>query len=226
MPLSPSTSLHFESWDGLLRWLPKASEGQLVTVFVWAGELSGRGADAPRVARVRKEAFEHLVGRTRVRLGRFLIQRCGCRDTYLADDIVQQVLIKLFLRADQFDPGRSFWGWLYRIARNEYIDALRRLHPGDVGVGQSGRPEDELEHWLDGRAASRHTPEDSAMERESRRRLDEAIDALPTLQRDIVRLKRDGLKGKDIAAQLGISQAYVSQLYHEAGEILREAVER
>ena len=41
-----------------------------------------------------------------------------------------------------------------------------------------------------------------------------------------MRLKHEGIKGKDIATQLGISQAYVSQLYHEAGEILREAIER
>lgn len=225
MPVSPSKTLHFESWDGLLRWLGEASEAQLVTVFVWAGELTGREADVPQLARVRREAFEHLVSRTRTRLGRFLTQRCQCRDSYLADDIVQQVLIKLFLRADQFDPSRSFWGWLYRITRNEYIDALRRLRSGDVGIGQTGRPEDDIEQWLDHHAQASHTPEDSAVERETRRRLEEAIEALPPLQRQIIRLKREGLKGKDIASQLGISQAYVSQLYHEAGEILREAVE-
>ena len=42
----------------------------------------------------------------------------------------------------------------------------------------------------------------------------------------IVQLKREGVKGKEIAARLGISQAYVSQLYHEAGEVLRVADER
>jgi RNA polymerase sigma factor (sigma-70 family) len=56
--------------------------------------------------------------------------------------------------------------------------------------------------------------------------LNDAIAALPTLQRNIVRLKREGIKGKEIASQLGISPAYVSQLFHEAGEILREAMER
>src|SRR5438874_2465641 len=93
---------------------------QRVTGFLWAAEFKGRVSETPRLAQVRKEAFEHLVQRTRERLHRFLVQRCQCRDKDFADDVVQQVLIKLWLRADQFDPDRSFWGWLYRIGRNEY----------------------------------------------------------------------------------------------------------
>jgi len=225
MPLNPSTSLHFDSWDQLLRWLPEADENQLMTVFVWSGDLSAPGGDARRLAQVHKEAFEHLVNRTQDRLAQYLVQRCRCRDADLAEDVVQQVLIKVYLRAEQFDPRRSFWGWLYRIAHNEYIDTLRRLRPGDVGLGQTGQA-DEAAGWLDRQASSAGTPESAALEQERRRLLDDAIAALPSLQRAIVRLKRDGLKGKEIASQLGISQAYVSQLYHEAGEILREAIER
>lgn len=226
MPLNPSKSLHFDSWEQLLQWLPKASESQLMTVFVWTGDMRAPGGDAPQLARTRKETFEQIVGRTRERVKRFLIQRCQCRDVHLAEDVVQQVLIKVYLRAEQFDPRRSFWGWLYRIARNEYIDALRRLRPGDIGLGQAGKLEDEAEQWLDRRIATADTPESAALEQERRQEFDKAIAALPGLQRTIVQLKREGVKGKDIATRLGISQAYVSQLYHEAGEILREASER
>lgn len=225
MPLNPSKSLHFDSWEQLLQWLPEANETQLMIAFVWSGDLRAPGGEALLPARVHKEAFEHLVRRTRPRLAQFLVQRCRCRDPYLADDIVQQVLIKVYLRAEQFDPQRSFWGWLYRIARNEYIDHLRRLRPGDVGIGQAGQPGD-LDQWLEQQGSGGETPERSALEQERLQQLDRAIAALPPLQRTIMRLKRDGLKGKDIARQLGISQAYVSQLFHEAGEVLRETIER
>ncbi len=225
MPVNPSKSLHFDSWEKLLQWLPEANENQLMTVFVWAGEHQAPLSDARRLGHVRKEAFEQLVGKTRERLERFLVQRVGCHDQFLAEDVVQQVLIKLYLRAGQFDPKRSFWGWLYRIARNEYIDALRRMRPGDVGLGQAGQPEDEAEEWLEKTAANTNTPVDLAVEEERREQLEEAIASLPSLQRTIVQLKRQGTKGKEIASKLGISQAYVSQLYHEAGELLREAVE-
>lgn len=225
MPVNPSKSLHFESWEKLLQWLPEANENQLMTVFVWAGEQQAPLSDSRRLGMVRKEAFEQLVRKTRARLERFLIQRVGCHDAYLAEDVVQQVLIKLFLRAEQFDPQRSFWGWLYRIARNEYIDALRRTRPGDLGVGQSGQPDEEAEQWLESAACNTNTPVEVVLEDERRVQLEEAIASLPNLQRTIVQLKRQGAKGKEIASQLGISQAYVSQLYHEAGELLREAIE-
>src|SRR5438876_8530714 len=226
MPLNPSKSLHFDSWEQLLQWLPEANENQLMTVFVWAGEHQAPLGDAPRLARVRKEAFEQLVRRTRERLARFLVQRVHVHDSHLADDIVQQVLIKIYLRAEQFDPKRSFWGWVYRIARNEYIDTLRRTHPGDVAVGQTGRSEDDMERWLENTAQAAGTPESAALEHEQQQRLEAAIAALPALQRSVVQLKREGIKGKDVAKKLGISQAYVSQLYHEAGDVLRDAIER
>jgi len=226
MPLQPSKSLHFDSWDQLLQWLPQADESQLMVVFVWAGELRVPGGGSRSVALVRKDAFERLVHRASDRLRVFLMQRCGCRDHDLAEDVVQQVMIKLYLRAHQYDPKRSFWGWLYRIARNEYIDTLRRLHPGDIGVGASDANDSDWEEWLDKQSADSNTPESVAMEQERQQLLDSAIASLPSLQRAIVRLKREGVKGKEIATQLGISQAYVSQLYHEAGEVIREAIER
>jgi RNA polymerase sigma factor (sigma-70 family) len=221
MPLNPSRFLHFESWKQLRRWLPEATESQLMTVFVWAGEQKPPPGDVPWVTEVRTAAFELLVHRTRERLKQFLVRRCQCADVHLADDLVQQVLIKLYLRGEQFDPRRSFWGWLYRIARNEYVDALRRRRAGDVAVGRT----DSLEPGLEDQVADQTTPESHALDQERRRLLEEAIACLPRLQKEVVQLKRDGVSGKEIAARLRISQAYVSQLYHEAEEILGEALE-
>jgi RNA polymerase sigma-70 factor (ECF subfamily) len=225
MPLNPSKSLHFDSWKQLLRWLPEATESQLMTVFAWAGEQKPPPGDVGWLVNIRNEAFERLVDCSQDRLKRFLRLRCQCRDEHLVEDLVQQVLIKLFLRAEQFDPRRSFWGWLYRIARNEYIDALRRTRPGDVGVGQAGQPVDFLEQILEEKARRGATPLSIALNQERQQQLERAIESLPSLQQAIVRLKREGMKGKEIASRLGVSQAYVSQLYHEAGEILCEAIE-
>jgi RNA polymerase sigma-70 factor (ECF subfamily) len=225
MPLQPAKHLRFDSYNSLLQWLPDATESQLMTVFVWTGEMRAPPGDARRLAQVRTEAFEQLVARTHERLRRFLVQRCQCHDPDLAEDVVQQVLIKLYLRAEQYDPRRSFWGWLYRIARNEYIDTLRRIRPGDRGIGQFASAGGEGESGWEDQVLVTTTPENEALEKERQERLEAAITALPSLQQTIVRLKRQGIKGKDIAHQLGISQAHVSQLYHEAGEILREAIE-
>ena len=151
------------------------------------------------------------------------MHRCHCSDAHLVEDLIQQVLIKLYLRGEQFDPRRSFWGWLYRIARNEYVDTLRRRRPGDSGVGQTGAG--SLEHSLESQISEVRTPERIALDQERLQLLDDAVSKLPRLQQEIVRLKRDGISGKEIASRLRISQAYVSQLYHEAEEILGEALE-
>jgi len=226
MPKRPEP-VHFDSWKQLLAWLAHASESQLMTAFVWAGDQEKVPTDDARsLAEVRKQAFEQLVERVREPLKRYLVRRQRCRDPHLADDIVQEVLIRVYLRAEQYDPQRSFWGWLYRIARNKYIDGLRRLRPGDIGLGQTGKPDEGLEEWLGNLSATTVTAEGTAIDREQAEELEQAIARLPALQQNIVRLRLQGIQGKDIAQQIKRSQAYVSQSYHEALEIIRDWVEK
>jgi len=226
MAYKPSEGVRFESWKELLAWLPQASESQLLTVFVWAGDAKNVPAiEERRLSQVRKDAFEFLVQRTREPLTGFLIRRHHCRDAHLAEDVVQEVLLQVYRRAEQFDPQRSFWGWLYRIARNKYIDTLRRLRPGEVGAGWSGEADDALEQWLQKMSLTAPSAEAAALAQERRERLEEAVNRLPATQQTIFRLKRDGIKGTDIAKQIDKSQAYVSQAYHESLELLRDWLE-
>jgi RNA polymerase sigma-70 factor (ECF subfamily) len=220
--------LHFDTWKELLRWLPKANESQLMTVFVWSGEQAKVPPDDARsLAEVRRQAFEQLVTRSRDRLRRYLERQQHCRDPYLAEDVVQEVLLQLYRRADQYDPARSFWGWVFRIAHNKYIDALRRQKAGVVSMSPySNSREDDLDEWLQHVAVTKTTPEGVALEAEQHQRMMSAIDRLPKAQREIVRLKLDGVQGKEIARQIGKSQAYVSQAYHEALEWVRDQVEK
>lgn len=226
MAYKPSEGVRFESWKDLLAWLPQASESQLLTVFVWAGDAKNVPAiEERRLAQVRKDAFEFLVQRTREPLTRFLIRRHHCRDAHLAEDVVQEVLLQVYRRAEQFDPQRSFWGWLYRIARNKYIDTLRRVRPGEVGAGWSGEADDALEQWLQKMSMTVPSAEATALAKERQQRLEEAVTRLPPAQQTIFRLKRDGVKGTDIAQQIDKSQAYVSQAFHESLELLRDWLE-
>jgi RNA polymerase sigma-70 factor (ECF subfamily) len=226
MALTPSGSICFESWKQLLKWLPQATESQLLTVFVWASELQGVPAIEERQrGQVRKQAFELLVHRTRDELIRFLTRRHNCRDAHLAEDIVQEVLIQIYRRADTYDPQRSFWGWLYRIARNKYIDTIRRLRPGEVGTGWSDEADNALEQWLEKVAHTVPTPDAQAIHQERQQRLERCLARLPKKQEQICRLKLDGAKGTEIAKKIAKSQAYVSQAYHEALEVLRDWME-
>src|SRR5690348_313825 len=43
-----------------------------------------------------------------------------------ANDVAQEVFLRIFDRFDDYDPKHKFFSWIYRIAVNESIDMLRR----------------------------------------------------------------------------------------------------
>ena len=48
-----------------------------------------------------------------------------CRDRHLAQDITQDVFAKLLQKHDHYRPGTNFRAWLFEIARNQALSALR-----------------------------------------------------------------------------------------------------
>jgi RNA polymerase sigma-70 factor, ECF subfamily len=42
------------------------------------------------------------------------------------EDIVQQIFLKAYINIQSFDPSRKFSSWLYRIAHNEFINAIKK----------------------------------------------------------------------------------------------------
>jgi RNA polymerase sigma-70 factor (ECF subfamily) len=70
------------------------------------------------------QSFGVLVERYEEKLrryaGRFLL---GYED---AEDLVQDVFLKAYTNIQSFDTGRSFNSWIYRIAHNEFINAIKK----------------------------------------------------------------------------------------------------
>lgn len=72
-----------------------------------------------------KEAFKTLYTYYAPRLQAFMIRQ-GCSET-VAEDIVQDTLTQLWVKAKQFNPDKARLAtWLYTMARNRRIDLLRR----------------------------------------------------------------------------------------------------
>lgn len=71
-----------------------------------------------------KESFGLLIERYEQKMLRyakkFLFDREDCRD------VVQEIFIKAYINIQSFDPERRFSPWLYRIAHNEFINALKK----------------------------------------------------------------------------------------------------
>lgn len=72
-----------------------------------------------------REAFAELFGHFAPRIKAYLLRRGA--DPAAAEELAQEAMIMVWRRASTFDPARSAAStWIFTIARNKRIDALRR----------------------------------------------------------------------------------------------------
>ena len=86
-----------------------------------------------------KKAFCDLVSMHRAKLRSFSVN-IACGNAALADDILQEALVKAFLSMKNFELRGSFTTWLWRIIKNEFINYLRdpsnRLETFSISIGE------------------------------------------------------------------------------------------
>jgi RNA polymerase sigma factor (sigma-70 family) len=154
-----------------------------------------------------ERAFEAIVERYRAPLLRYC-QRL--LPSSRAEDALQQAFMNAFRALGRGDRPRDLRPWLYRIAHNSALNALRE---GDWDHAA-------LEH---NREAA-ELVEDAVERREQLDAVLTAIDALPARQRDAVLLHvLEGRSYEDVAETLGVSQGAVRQLLHRSRATLRTA---
>ncbi|MBI3180365.1 MAG: sigma-70 family RNA polymerase sigma factor, partial [Deltaproteobacteria bacterium] len=72
-----------------------------------------------------RDAFQALFGHYGPRLKAYFLRAGG--DATLAEELLQEVMLILWHKADRFDPARAAPStWIYAIARNKLIDRLRQ----------------------------------------------------------------------------------------------------
>jgi RNA polymerase sigma-70 factor (ECF subfamily) len=132
------------------------------------------------------------------------------RDEKEAEDLTQQVFLKLITAISKYDDrGVPFSGWLLRLARNAAIDHLRR---------RRATPAEQL-YGAD--AQHDHAALDSA------RNLHAALDALPDEQRMVVVLRHVvGLTPPEIAEQMGRTESSIHGLHHRGRRALQHELRR
>ncbi len=71
-------------------------------------------------------AFEYLTSRYRESIYRLMLARTGSQQD--ADDLLQETLIKVYIKLQRYDMKYTFGQWIYTIARNTLIDMKRKRH--------------------------------------------------------------------------------------------------
>ncbi len=173
-----------------------------------------------RLRRGEHDLFGLLVRRHERELYGYLRRYIG--DPELAADVFQNTCLAVFTKIQQYEPGRSARPWLYAIATNQAIDAMRRrarrkdargvplLPADDDGPDATASLFDLLERPAPG-------PDEIAEGEELRQLVRTAVDDLPDLLRQVVVLTYfQGMKYQDAADVLGVPLGTVKSRLHAA----------
>ncbi|HTL44098.1 MAG TPA: sigma-70 family RNA polymerase sigma factor [Vicinamibacterales bacterium] len=178
-------------------------------------------ADSDLVARAAAgdaSAFHALVERHRAMVYRVAYQFAG--NHHDAEDIAQDVFIKVYRSLDRFRYDAQLTSWLYRIAMNACIDHRRRQAP----AGWAPFTEDAEQKMLNA-PEERPGPEDAAYGLQLGDVLQAEIARLPAGQRLIFTMRHhEGLKLCEIAEALGLAEGTVKRQLHAAVHRLRAAL--
>lgn len=163
-------------------------------------------------------AFQRLVELHRSMVYRMAYHFAG--NHYDAEDIAQDVFIKVYRSLDRFRHDSQLSSWLYRIVMNACIDHRRR-HAAS-GVRPSGP---EAEQRLLDMPEPDPGPELRAYAGELGEALEAEIRRLPPGQRVVFLMRHhEGLKLGEIASALGLAEGTVKRQLHTAVHRLRQAL--
>jgi RNA polymerase sigma-70 factor (ECF subfamily) len=178
-----------------------------------------------RFSRGQKEAFGVLVRRYERELFGYLRRYLG--DASLAEDVFQNTFLQLFKSTSQYEPGRPVRPWLYTIATNQAIDALRRnsRHQAvSLDQGREDLGEGDVHSLLEMLESRGPSPGEAAEIQERRERIRASVDQLPDFLRQVLVLAYyQGLKYREIADILDIPVGTVKSRLHAALVKLHEA---
>ena len=157
------------------------------------------------------EAFERLFNHFAPKVKGFLMK--SGTDNALAEECVQEVMATVWNKAHLFDPSRaSAATWIFTIARNKKIDALRkqrRPEPEDLGWGPEHEPDQE----------------DVVALQQETERLGQAIANLPMKQRQLLeRAYFSDMSHSEIAAATGLPLGTIKSRIRLALDRLRHTL--
>jgi RNA polymerase sigma-70 factor (ECF subfamily) len=164
-----------------------------------------------------EEAFEQLVEIHQSRVFGTVVKMLGSDAD--ADDIAQQVFVRVWQSASRYSPQAKFTTWLLTITRNLVFNEMRRRHRSrlvPLETDDSEAPREHPDHSV-------RTPAEKASEAELQDAIAAAIAALPEAQRMAVVLRRyEDLSYEEIAEVLETTVPSVKSLLFRARTELKE----
>jgi RNA polymerase sigma-70 factor, ECF subfamily len=164
-------------------------------------------------------SFDLLLQKYRTPLVNFLYR--VVRDTATAEDLAQEVFLRVYRARKQYSPSAKFTTWLFRIATNLALNSMRdnRHRKMDVSIDATPLDEDVAPMQL---PAPEMRIDEHMIERDRADFIRSAISALPEKQRVAVLLhKYEEMDYGEIARILDCSESALKSLLFRAYETLR-----
>lgn len=163
-------------------------------------------------------AFTDLVLHYKDRLFNFIFRMVHSREE--AEDLLQEVFLRVYKSLSSYSPQYQFSTWVYRIAQNLCIDTLRRQRMPTISVDCPLGEDEDLVMELPDQSMSPEVMFESA---DLRREVEAAIAELPPRYRAVIVLRHlQGLSYEEISQITDLPVNTVKTHIFRARRILRE----
>ncbi|MBP3404175.1 MAG: sigma-70 family RNA polymerase sigma factor [Alphaproteobacteria bacterium] len=160
------------------------------------------------IARSDAAAFQTLLNRYTQRV--FSLAWRLCADKTEAEDLTQEVFFKVWRNAGAWQPQAKLETWLYRILYNLFIDGRRRIKIQPELLSDDIRSDGD-------------TPEQSLVKKRTEQEIAAALNSLSDRQKEaLILCYYQGLKAKEAAEILSVSQGALESLLFRARQTLKE----
>ena len=167
-----------------------------------------------RLARGEEEAFGRIVHAIYEKLFSFTVSLV--RSEAEADDIMQEVFLKIWLHRASFATIENPVGWIHTVIANTASNHLRALLRRELRIKK-----------LQDQAAPVAGIEDQLDAKFTQSLIDEVVSRLPAKRKQVFLLsRREGLSRKEIASLLNISENTVRNQLAEAMQFIQERMDR
>ncbi|MFM1650607.1 RNA polymerase sigma factor [Brevibacillus sp. B_LB10_24] len=157
-----------------------------------------------------QQAYAQIIDRYKSRLYAVLIKMVGQPQD--AQDMLQEVFIKIYYKLNEYSPTGKFSAWIYRIAINHCLDELRRRKRElpNIPISDSDHPHDD-------------TPEKLYLEKEQAAAFQKILLSLPEDYRIVLLLRHsEQLSYREISETLMIPVNTVQVRLHRARKKFQE----
>ena len=139
------------------------------------------------------------------------------KDVHLAEDAVQDVFIKLWLKRDSLDPDKPIHAFLAVCLRNHVLNMIRHQKRRILGAYEIKEEHHPVTNCT----------EDDMQLAEYRKILKSGIDIMPEKRREIFRLKMNyGLSNEQVAKKLKVSKNTVKAHFFQGNKQIKSYLEK